>query len=164
MFFESFHKTPAGILVNRSVLVGPLPFCFIDEAGCRNEFHIDLDTLAGILHLLARLWDVFGVRKFPSHDTLFPQEMIQTGNGTLITTLHEFHPKDNQSGMGIAPAHILDEFDFFRCMLVGVVMRTARTASEGFNCTVIATLPAINILTVGFIFDSFRNAIFFSEG
>ena len=66
--------------------------------------------------------------------------------------------------MRIAPAHILDELDFIGSMLVRVVMRTARTVSEGFNRTVIATLPAINILTVGLIFNcSFRNAIFFSE-
>lgn len=65
--------------------------------------------------------------------------------------------------MGIAPAHILDEFDFFRCMLVRMRMGLFGTVTQRVRGAVIAVLPAINILSVYLVFNSsFRNAIFFS--
>jgi len=56
---------------------------------------------------------------------MFLQKMIQSWDGTLITARHKFDPKDNQTRMGIAPTHILDQLDFIRCMLIGMVMETA---------------------------------------
>ena len=125
MFFKSFHIPPAGGLINGGILIEFLSFRIIDKTTCRNEFHIDLDTLSGIFHLLIRLRNIFGIRKFLSQDSLFLQKTIQSWDGTFITALHKFDPKDNQTRMGIAPTHILDQLDFFRCMLIGMVMGTA---------------------------------------
>ena len=112
--------------IRRLQYIGRLfPFRFIDKAGGWNEFYIDLDTLTGIFHLLIRLWNVFGVGKLLTHDSLFLRETIQTGNGTFIATLHEFPPKDDRTGMRIASTHIMDKLDFFWGMPVGMVIRAA---------------------------------------
>ena len=97
----------------------------VSDAAAGDHLHIYLDTLSGIFHLLIRLRNIFGIRKFLSQDSLFLQKTIQSWDGTFITALHKFDPKDNQTRMGIAPTHILDQLDFFRCMLIGMVMGTA---------------------------------------
>ena len=63
--------------------------------------------------------------------------------------------------MRISSAHIKDQFQFLRRVLIGVMMREAGTVSEILDRTVIALLPAVNILTVDLVSDrSLGNAIF----
>lgn len=98
-----------------------------------------------------------------SHDPLFPEETVKAGNGAGIAALAEFDPEDDQTGMGISAAHIVDQADLISRMLVGVVMGSARAVPQGVPGTVIAAFPAIDILPVGFVFDSsFCDTKFFS--
>ena len=65
--------------------------------------------------------------------------------------------------MWISSAHIPDELDLLGSVLIRMRMRTFGTITKGLYRAVEPTFPAINILTVGFVFDrSFRHAIFFS--
>ena len=65
--------------------------------------------------------------------------------------------------MWISSAHIPDELDLLGSVLIRMRMRTSGTITKGLYRAVEPTFPAINILTVGFVFDrSFRHAIFFS--
>lgn len=62
VFLKGFEVTETAELVEESVLVktalfGSLPH----KAGCRHELHVDLDALAGILHLFIGLRDVLGI-------------------------------------------------------------------------------------------------------
>ena len=70
------------------------------QAGGRDEFHVDLNALAGIAHLLIGLGNVLGVWRLDRHDPLASQNTVQTGDGTLIAALSELHPEDNQTGIG----------------------------------------------------------------
>lgn len=83
---------------------------------------IGLDTLSGIEHLFIRPGDVLGVGRLDSHHTLFAQEMVKFENGAGVASLHKLYPEDDQTGIGIASAHIHDKFDFFRGMLIGMVV------------------------------------------
>lgn len=67
--------------------------------------------------------------------------------------LHELDPEDDESGMGVAPAHIRDEPDFLGGMLAGMVVRPAGAVTEGLNGTVKAAFPAVDILPVSLISD-----------
>lgn len=65
--------------------------------------------------------------------------------------------------MRVASAHVGNEFDFVRGMLVGVMKRTSGAVTKGFNRAVEATFPAIDVLTVSFVLNgSFSNTEFVS--
>lgn len=164
VFLKSFHKTPSGILVNGSVLEELLPNDpAVFETGGRNEFDIHLDTLTRILHLLIRLWDVFGIGRMESHDALLSQEAVETGDGAGITALPEFDPENDQAGIRITAAHMGDEPCFLRSMLVRVMVWSSGAFTQGFYGAVKAPFPAIDILAVCFVFNgSFGNAILLS--
>ena len=132
--------------------------CFPITWGCkqadRTKFHINLDPLSRMIHLFIGLRDVLWVRRMYSHDPLFPEEMVKTGNGAGVTALAEFDPESDQTGMGISAAHIVDQADLIIRMLVWVVMGSAGAVPQGAPGSAIAAFPAVDILPVGFVFDS----------
>lgn len=126
MFLKGLHEPPSGILVNSGILEKVLTDNLaVDEAGRGDEFHINLDTLSRVIHLLIGLRDIFGVRRMESHDALPFEEPVKAGNGAGVAAPGEFDPENDKSGMRVTPAHIRDEFDLMRGMLVRVVMRSA---------------------------------------
>ena len=164
MFLKGFHKAPPGILIHGSILEETLPnHLTVYQAGGRDKFHIYLDTLAGVAHLLVGPRDILGVRGMGSHDAPFFEETVQPGDGAGVATLHELDPENNEASMGVAPAHIGNGPDFFRGMLVRVVVWPPGTVTQGFNGAVITAFPAVDILPVSLVLDSgFGNPIFVS--
>lgn len=162
VLLKGFHIAPSGILVNSSILEklfsnDPA----VDKAGRRDEFHIYLDTLSGMIHLLIRFWDVFRVGRMEGSHVLFLEETVKTRNRAGITTLHKFYPKDDQTCIRVTPAHIRDQSDLLRSVLVRMVVRSAGEVAQGLNRAVKASFPTINILPVGLVFDgSLSDAIF----
>lgn len=65
-----------------------------------------------------------GVGQLYRHNTMFPQEAVQTGNRTCVAALTQLDPEYNNSGVRIPAAHVQDEFDFFRCMLIWMTVGT----------------------------------------
>lgn len=162
VFLKGFHVPPAGIFVNGRILIKLFSLCLADQTAGGDKFYVNLNALSGMGHLLIRFGDIPGVRELLSHNPLFFQKAVKTGNGAFIAALHEFDPENNQTGMGVAPAHILDKFDFFRGMLVGMGMRTSGAVTKGVPGTVITVLPSVNILAVGLVFSgSVGNAVAF---
>ena len=164
MLFKGFHKTPSGILVNSSILEELLSdHPAVNQTGGRDELHIDLYALAGMVHLLIGFRDILGIGRMNSHDALSAQEAVKARNGAGIAPLHEFYPKHDEACIRVTPAQIEDELDFFGSMLVGMVVRPSGAFAEGLNRTVIAALPTVNILSVLFVFDgSFGDTKLFS--
>lgn len=155
VFLKGLYKTPAGILINGCVLEEMFPSQVrIGKAGRRNKFHIDLDTLTRIKHLLIRLRDVFRILWMNRHHALPFEETVEPRNGTLIAALHEFDPEDNEAGIGIPASHIADELNFSIGMLVGMMMGPSGAIPKGIPGAIIASKPPIDILPIGFIFDS----------
>ena len=61
--------------------------------------------------------------------SLFLEETIKSRDRALIAPLREFDPEYDQPGVRIPPAHILNELDFLRGMLIGMGMRTSGAIS-----------------------------------
>ena len=164
MFLKGFHKAPPGILIYGGILEELFAdHPAVDKAGGGDEFYIHLDTLSGMVHLFIGFGDILGVRGMESHHALLFEETIQAGNGTGIAALHELDPENNEASMGVAPAHIGNGPDFFRGMLVRVVVWPPGTVTQGFNGAVITAFPAVDILPVRLVLDSgFCNPIFVS--
>lgn len=164
MLLESLYKTPAGILINSRVLKELFSnHLGIFQTGGRDKFYIYLEPLSGRVHFFIGLRNVLWIRGMYSHDPLFPEEAVKPGNGAGIAALPEFDPKDHKTGIRISSAHIHNQLNFFRGVLIGVVMRSARALPEGVSGAVITSFPAVDILPIGFIFDgSFCDTKFFS--
>lgn len=67
MLFECLQVAKTAVLINGSILIEFLPSSFTNKASRRHEFNVDLDALAGILHLLVRLGNILGIWKFDRH-------------------------------------------------------------------------------------------------
>ena len=78
VLFKSFQITKAAVFVDESILViiaavlRRVIHRISDQAHFRDVFHVDLDPLAGVGHLLVRLGDVLRVRQFYCHQASFP--------------------------------------------------------------------------------------------
>ena len=67
MFFECLQVAKTAVLINCSVLVEFLPRSIANKAGRGDKFNVDLDALAGILHLLVRLGNILGIWQLDRH-------------------------------------------------------------------------------------------------
>ena len=119
---EGFQITKTGKLIKGGILVIFLAACLTHQTCDRNVFHVDLHALAGILHLFIRLWNVFRVGRFDRHLPAAPQYAIYAGDASRISSLHEFHPKHDQSRVWIPAPHISDQLQFLRRVLVRVAV------------------------------------------
>ena len=164
VLLKGFHKAPSGILINGGILEELFAdHPAVDKAGRGDEFDIDLDTLSGMVHLFIGFRDILGVRGMDSHDALFFKKAVEASNGTGIAALHEFNPENGEACMGVTPAHIGNEFDFFWGMLVRVVVRPSGEITQGLDGAVITAFPAVDILPVGLVLgSSIRNPILVS--
>lgn len=164
VFFKSLYKAPPGIFVNSGILEKMFSNDLaVDKAGRGDKLHIHLNTLSGMVHLLIGFRDILRIRRMDRHNALLFKEAVQSGNGAGITTLHELDPEDNKAGIRIASAHIRNELNLIRSMLIGMMMGPSGEIPQGFNGAIKAALPAVNVLPVGFVFNSgFGNPIFVS--
>ena len=164
VLLKGFHKAPPGILIYGGILEELFAdHPAVDKAGRGDEFYIHLDTLSGMVHLFIGFGDILGVRGMDSHNALLFEEAIQSGNGTRIAALNELDPENDKTGVGIASAHIGNKLDFFRGMLVRMVVRSSGEVTQRLHGTVITAFPAVDILPVRLVFDRcFRNPIFVS--
>ena len=94
VLLKCLHETPEGILVDGRVLEKLLSDHLGDKQADGTKFHINLDPLSRMIHLFIGLRDVLWVRRMYSHDPLFPEEMVNTGNGAGVTALAEFDPEE----------------------------------------------------------------------
>ena len=155
VFLKGFHETPAGVFVDGSVLEELFSNDFaVFQTGRRDKFHIHLETLARVVHLLVGFGDILGIGRMHGHDTLFSKDTVKTGNGAGVSALPELHPENDEAGMRIPAAHILDELDLISGMLIRMAERSSGAVTEGVPGAVIASFPTVDILSVGLIFDS----------
>ncbi len=135
---KGFHKAPPGILIYGGILEELFAdHPAVDKAGRGDEFYIHLDTLSGMAHLFIGFGDILGVRGMDSHNALLFEETVQSGNGTGIAALHELNPENDKTGVRIASAHIGNGLDFFRGMLVWMVVWPSGEVTQRFHGAVI---------------------------
>ena len=153
MLIKGLYKTPAGVFVDRRVLIEFLPFGLVNQTDGRNVFYIDLEPLAGIAHLFVWLRHILRVLRLDCQDSLAPENAIKAGNGAFVPALHELYPEDDKAGVGVSAAHIGDEFQLFRGMLVGMAVGPSGSITKRVPGAVIAFHPMVDILSVNAITD-----------
>lgn len=114
-----------GVLVIAAVLSG-----LAHQTSGRNEFDVDLHTLARTIHLLVRLGEVLGVWQLYRHPASFSQKSVQDGDGPGIAPLAELDPEYHDP-----------------------TVRTMGTIRQGLQPSVISLSPAVDVPTVGLIPD-----------
>lgn len=159
VLFERFQVTEPAIFVKEGVLEVPTGFLgFLrrcaNQTALRNEFDVNLDALAGVLHLLIGFGHILWIWQLYCHLTTFLQETVQTRDASRIAPLSQLHPEHHQPCVGIAAAHIFNEFDFLWGVLVGVMMRAVRAILQRMQRPVVAFEPAVDILSVCMVADS----------
>lgn len=133
------------------------------QAGGRDKFHIHLNALSRIVHLFIRFGNILWVRWVYGHDALLFKEAVKARNGTGIAALAELNPEDDESVVRVSASYGEDHLNLSLCMLVRMVQGASRPVPEGVPGAVITSFPPVDILSVGFIFDSgFGDAKFFS--
>lgn len=71
MLLKGFQVSESAVFVNKSILVPLCSFFLADNTGLGDKLNVDLNSLAGILHLFIRLWNVLGIWKFGRHRPSF---------------------------------------------------------------------------------------------
>ena len=160
VFLKRLNKTPSGILIDCSILKELFSdHLAVLQTGGGDKFHIHLDPLAGVVHLLIRLGDILGIRRMNRHDALLSKDAVKAGDGAGVASAPEFDPENDESGMRIPAAHMADQLEFLWGMLVGMGMWASGEVTQGVPGAVIAAFPAVDILAVGLVFNgSFGNA------
>lgn len=96
VFLKSLHVPPSGKLINGSILEEMFSdHLTVHKTGGRDKLHIYLNALSGMVHLFIGLRGILRVRRMDSHDALFFEETVKSGNGAGVTALHEFYPEDD---------------------------------------------------------------------
>ena len=133
----------------------------VNQTDCRNVFYINLEPLAGIEHLLVGLRYILRVLRLDCHDSPTPENAIKAGNRAFVAALHELYPKGDKAGALVPAAHVGDEFQLLRGMLVGMTVGAPGSVTERLPGAVIAFHPAVDKLSVNAITDrSFGDTMF----
>ena len=129
-------------------------------SACPSRSCTTLGLTPACINLFVGLRDIFGIWQWGCHLTALAEKTIQPRDGSGIAALPELYPEHDDPGVGISAAHIEDELDFFRCVLVWMTVRPVRVICEGLQRSVVALAPAVDILPVEFVTDGcFCNAM-----
>ena len=123
VLLKSLYIPEPAVLIQEGILKPLRRLLLVHNTSLRNKFYIDLNALARILHPLIGFGNILGVWQFYRHSAAFSQETVQPGNGPGIAPLPELDPQHNDPGVWVAAAHVQDELDLFRRVLVWVVVR-----------------------------------------
>lgn len=149
VFLKGFEIAETAELVKKGVLeVSAILSCLADKTGGRDEFHIDLDALAGILHLLIWLGNVFWVGQLHHHLAALTKKSIQAGNRSGIAPLPQLYPKHDQPGIWIPAPHIFYQPDLLFSVLVRMVVWSVGAILQTGQRAIVSFAPAVDVLPV----------------
>ena len=143
LLLVSGQNAIAGILVDGGVLIQL--HLRIGDAAAGYDLHIDLDALAGILHLLVRLRLVRFLLYGFFDEALSPHHPPQAFDCSGIPSFSHSCPQLHDPEPGVSPVHVVDELAFLRGMLVRVAVGTAGLAGKGLQRPVVACKPEIDV-------------------
>ena len=134
LFPVSRQISQSGKLVNGGVLEEALP---VGAAGARNNLDVDLDTLAGVGHLLVGLGLVWLLLWALRQSAKALKHPVQAFRAARIPALLEPAPQVDESQIGISPPHIPNQLQFLFCMLVGMGMRALGAIVQRFDTSIV---------------------------
>ena len=137
------QEAQTGKLINGGVLVqAELRVC---NTSAGHYFHIHLDPLAGIGHLLVR----FGFARLfllsCGKQAQFPHDPEQALRASGIATLAQPVPQLHHTKVWIAAAHIPDQLQLRLCVLVGMAVGASGLAGQGLHRSIPAGLPEVDV-------------------
>ena len=86
LFSESLYISEPGVLINSCVLIESLALGIAYDAGCRDDFYINLHSLPWIEHLLIWLRNVFGVRRCLTRLPELPKHAVKPWYTSFISS------------------------------------------------------------------------------
>ena len=137
------QEAQTGELVNGGVLV-QLELR-VRDALTGHNFHVHLDTLAGIGHLLVRLGPVWylllGRRKHPQlpHD---PEQALRTAS---VAPFPQPVPQLHHAQVWVTAAQISDQLQLCLRVLVGMAVRPPGLAGQGLRRSIPAGFPEVDV-------------------
>ena len=137
------QEAQTGELINGGILEqAKLRVC---NTPAGHYFHIHLDTLARIRHLPVRLGFVRFLllrgRKQPQPAQNAEQALRTAGIASLTQPVPQLH----HAQVGIAAAHIPDQFQLRLCVLVGMAVGPSGLTGQGGHTSVPAGFPKVDV-------------------
>lgn len=110
-----------------------------------HHLHVHLNTLAGIVHLLIRLWFIWLFLTGRRKQTQFPHDPEQTLWPAGIATLPQSVPQFHHTQVWIPAAHISDQLQFSLCVLLRMAVRSPGLAGQGCHTPIPAGFPEVDV-------------------
>ena len=143
LFGISGKEAQASELVNSGVL--KQAELRIRDTPAGNHFHIYLNALAGIGHLLIRLGRVCFLLPGHRKQTKFAHDPEQALRAAGIAAPAQPMPQLHHTEVWIAAAHVTNQFYFFLCVLIGMAVRTSGLAGQRISASIPARLPEVDV-------------------
>ena len=127
---------------------GNCPFPWVPDPSCA---HVPGSALGQRLHSLSAAQSPCGPasqRTAPSRLSHLPGNEGAAFRGLAVTPSSELHPEHHKPRIRVPSAHVVDELDLFRLVLVRMAVRAMRTILERLHRTVIALHPTVDVLPV----------------
>ena len=94
---------------------------YVEKQFAAMEFLLP-DGTSYAAYLLVGLRYILRGLQLDCHDSLAPENAIKAGNRAFVAALHELYPKGDKAGALVPAAHVGDEFQLLRGMLVGMTV------------------------------------------
>ena len=125
----------------------------ISNAFARNYLYIDLNPFSGMGHLLIRLRFI-GILFLYLYEPLTFQHPIEGFDGSGIASFTKFAPELNHSKSWVSSPHVVNELEFFLCMLIRVMVWSSGFRPERLNSSIPAFQPEVDVRTCAIVFSA----------
>ena len=143
LFGISSQNAVSGVFVDHRILIEfQSRFC---DAGSGNDLYVDLDALAGVLHLFIRLGGVLLPGLFLRCQSFASENAPQTFDAAAVSSLAQAAPEFYDAELGIAAPHVSDELQLRFGVLVGMAVGTMRSACQRFYAAIIPCHPEVDV-------------------
>ena len=143
MFRVGSQEAQAGELIDRGILEQRK--FWVRDTFAGHHLHIYLHPLSWIGHLLVRLGLIcvfLLCRREQTQPAHYPEQTLRTAG---VAALPQPVPQLYHAQVGVAAAHIPDQFQLRLCVLVGMAVGPPGLTGQGLCRAVPASLPEINV-------------------
>ena len=117
----------------------------IRNALTRHDFHVDLNALSGMCHLLVRLRFVRLFRLFSRKQAHFAHDTEQAFRTACIAALSQAVPKFDHAQGRVPAAHVSDELQLGLRVLIRMAVGAFGLTGQGRHTSVPALLPEVDV-------------------
>ena len=143
LFCAGSKEPQTAELVNSSVLKQTkLGIC---NTAAWNDFHIHLDALAGMGHLLVWLGFAGVFRLFGRKHPKLSHHAEQALRAASVSTLPQAVPEFDHAKRRIPAAHIADLLQFVVCVLIWMAVGPSGLAGKGCRTSIPSLLPEVDV-------------------